>query len=187
MSQNSSSKQMKSSKEKTRELTLAAILCATGVVIVLFSPFKILLEPASFTLASHVAIFLAMFVSPSVAVAVTVVTAVAFFLAGFPFVVAARAASQIVFVVAGSKVLAKNPEILTKKMDCIWFGIWTAVLHAIAEVIVVLPFYFSNAMSAMYYEKGYVDSIFILVGVGTVIHSLVDYSLALLVWKAIRR
>ena len=46
-------------------LALAGVLCAIGIIIPIFSPVKIRLDPMSFTLASHVAIFLAMFISPA--------------------------------------------------------------------------------------------------------------------------
>ena len=52
------------SKTNTFNLALTGMLIAVGIVIPLFSPVKIILEPASFTLASHVAIFIAMFISP---------------------------------------------------------------------------------------------------------------------------
>ena len=46
-------------------LTMTALLVAIGILIPAISPVKIPLGPAgSFTLASHVAIFLAMFISP---------------------------------------------------------------------------------------------------------------------------
>ncbi len=50
------------SKTNTFNLALTGMLIAVGIVIPLFSPVKIILEPASFTLASHVAIFIAMFI-----------------------------------------------------------------------------------------------------------------------------
>ena len=55
------------SKTNTFNLALTGMLIAVGIVIPLFSPVKIILEPASFTLASHVAIFIAMFISPAMA------------------------------------------------------------------------------------------------------------------------
>ena len=45
------------SKTNTFNLALTGMLIAVGIVIPLFSPVKINLEPASYTQASHVAIF----------------------------------------------------------------------------------------------------------------------------------
>ena len=58
------------SKTNTFQLALAGMLIAIGIVIPMFSPIKIIIEPASFTLASHVPVFIAMFISPMMAAAV---------------------------------------------------------------------------------------------------------------------
>ena len=55
-------------------LVLAGVLCAIGIIIPMFSPIKIRIDPMSFTLASHVAVFLAMFISPAVGAAVALGT-----------------------------------------------------------------------------------------------------------------
>ena len=55
------------SRTKTYQLALTGMLIAIGIVIPMFSPIKVVIEPASFTLASHVAVFIAMFISPSMA------------------------------------------------------------------------------------------------------------------------
>ena len=57
------------SKTNTFQLALAGMLIAIGIVIPMFSPIKIIIEPASFTLASHVPVFIAMFISPMMAAA----------------------------------------------------------------------------------------------------------------------
>ena len=71
------------SKLNTKEVIMAALLCAIGIMIPMISPIKIVLEPASFTLASHVAIFIAMFISTKVALLVTVGTTIGFFIRRF--------------------------------------------------------------------------------------------------------
>ena len=70
--------------KKIYTLTLSAILIAVGTVIPLFMP-KVIVGPMSFTLASHVAVMLALFISPSVAAAVALGTTLGFLIAGFPF------------------------------------------------------------------------------------------------------
>ena len=87
---------------KTFSLALTGMLIAVGIVIPMFSPIKIVIEPASFTLASHVAVFIAMFISPSVAVAVSLGTTLGFFLGGFPLTVVLRALTHVIFALAGS-------------------------------------------------------------------------------------
>lgn len=52
-------------RTQTKHITIAALLIAMGILIPMISPLKIILEPASFTLASHVATMIAMFLSPA--------------------------------------------------------------------------------------------------------------------------
>lgn len=53
-----------SSQRVAKVLSLSAILTALGILIPLVMPAKIVIGPASYTLASHVPILLAMFISP---------------------------------------------------------------------------------------------------------------------------
>ena len=168
-------------------MVISALLCAIGIVIPIISPLKITLEPASFTLASHVAIFIAMFISPATAVFVAAGTAVGFLLAGFPIVIVIRAASHVVFAAAGSVYLKKHPDTLKTFKSSQVFSLATGLLHGICEVIVVMPFYFGNNMSSAYYAKGFIVSVVLLVGVGTVVHSMIDFYLAQAIWKPVSK
>ena len=76
--------------KKILTMTLSALLIAVGVVIPMISPIKIAIGPMSFTLASHVAIMIGLFVSPNVSIAVALGTTLGFYLAGFPDVVVLR-------------------------------------------------------------------------------------------------
>ena len=70
--------EQKMKKNGILSMVIAALLCAIGILIPIVMP-KIEIGPMSFTLASHVPSFLAMFISLPVAVAVSLVTAVGFF------------------------------------------------------------------------------------------------------------
>jgi len=168
-------------------LTVSALLCAVGIVIPMFSPLKIVLEPASFTLGSHIALFLAMFISVPVGVCVSLVTTLGFFLGGFPIVVVLRALSHIVFALLGSLYLSKKKDTLKKPVSCIVYGLWVAVVHALMEVVVVTAFYTQNTMSDLYYQQGYFLSVVVLVGIGSVVHSMVDYLVSLAIWKPVQK
>ena len=97
---------MKSSR--LYHMVLAGVLCAVGIVVPMFMP-RIVLGPMSFTLASHVAVFLGMFISPAVTVAVCIGTTLGFFLTT-PAIIALRAASHIVFAGLGALYLKKHPD-----------------------------------------------------------------------------
>ena len=100
--------------QRTFKLVMAGLLCAIGILVPVISPVKIDLEPASFTLASHVALFLAMFISLPVAIVVCLGTTVGFFFAGFPLVVVLRALSQIVFVALGAWFLQHKKDVVSR-------------------------------------------------------------------------
>lgn len=171
--------------QRTFKLVMAGLLCAIGILVPVISPIKIDLEPASFTLASHVALFIAMFLSPKIAAAVWLGTTLGFQLAGFPPVVVARAASQIVFVMLGAFWLKNHPGTLRRPAQNVLFGLVTGLIHGACEVLAVIPFYMAGSMSAANYNKGFVVSVILLVGLGTVVHNLVDYILAQLIYKPI--
>lgn len=163
-------------------MTIAAMLIAIAIVIPMFAP-KIVLEPASFTLASHVPIFIALFISPPVAVAVALGSTVGFLVAGFPIVIVLRALSHLVFVLVGMAILKRTPHVLSSFGKSTLFGFLLAFIHAVSEVAVVTLFYFGTGMSKSYYEHGYITSVILLVGAGTVVHSMVDFGIAVFVWK----
>lgn len=168
-------------------MVIAGLLCAVGIVIPLFSPIKVVMEPASFTLASHVAVFIAMFISPVVALAVAVGTTIGFFFGGFPLVVVLRALTHVIFAWVGAMILKKDPDILMHFGKSQIFSLGIGILHALCEVAVVMPFFFGNAMSAGYYDKGFWISVILLVGVGSVIHSMVDFAISLFIWKPLKK
>lgn len=166
-----------------RHLTISALLIGMGIIIPLVMP-KIMIPPASFTLASHVPLFLAMFFSPGVAVAVALGTTFGFFLST-PVIIALRALSHIIFAVVGAWYLQKKPGIVLKDGKFTlanWkfqgFNFFIGVIHSIAEMLVVSVFYFMGNMPDTYYSEGYFYTVFILMGIGGLIHSLVDYNIA---------
>lgn len=171
------------SNTSTKSIVISALLCAIGIIIPLFSPIKIILEPASFTLASHVAIFIAMFISTKTALFVTLGTTVGFLLGGFPIVVVLRALSHLLFVGIGSIYLDKNRNAIKNIKSSLKFSFIIGVIHALGEILIVIPFYFNNNLSQGYYDNGFILSIFGLVGLGTIIHSMVDFSLSVYIWN----
>ena len=164
---------------KVMVICIAGLLSAIGILIPMFAP-KIVIEPASFTLASHVAIFIAMFISPEIAISVALISSFGFFIAGFPLVVVLLALTHLIFATTGAFVLKKHNNILLSPKTMIPFALLISILHAVAEVTVVSLYYLGTGASmSMYY-------IFGLVGIGTIIHSLVDFSIALLVWSPLQ-
>ena len=57
------------------------------------------------------------------------------------------------------------------------------LLHAICEVLIIFPLYFSHARPEANYSQGFLYSLFTLVGIGTLVHSTIDFVISLGVWK----
>lgn len=169
---------------KTQKTVLAGLLCAIGIVIPMFAP-KIVIEPASFTLASHVPIFLAMFISPPVALFVVLGTTIGFFLSGLPVIIVLRALSHLVFAVIGAYWLQKFPP--QNKFKTLLFGAAISLIHAVCEFIVVSFFYFGGIANPASYNSGFFISVVLLVFIGTFIHSFVDLTIAYTVAKPLAR
>ncbi|WP_208560207.1 hypothetical protein [Marinilactibacillus sp. M4U5P12] len=171
-------------KTNTLRLTITALLTAIAIVIPLVMPIKVLIEPASFTLASHVPIFLAMFFSPGIAVAVSIGSAIGFLLASFPIVIVLRALSHVAFAYIGAKILMnRREEILNSPTKSLLFSFGIGVVHGAAEMLIVSLFFY-GAIPGTSYTDGFFYVVFLLVGVGTVVHSMVDFLLAQFIWKS---
>lgn len=170
---------------KIKSMTIAGLLCALGIIIPMVAP-RFQMEPASFTLASHVPVFIAMFISPAVSISVALITGLGFLIGGFPIVIVLRALTHVVFAALGAFILKKNNKVFSSLKSTSLFAVIISVVHGVSEVIIVTAFYWGNSMSTAYYEQGYLTSVLLLVGVGTVIHSLVDFSIAVFVWKPLQ-
>ena len=171
-------------------LAMAALLVAVGIIIPMFMPFpfKIYIPPMSFTLASHVAIFIGMFLSPVIGFAVAVGTTIGFVFSGFPLDVWLRALSHVVWAVLGALWLKTHPDILYKPLPSTLFCAVVGVVHAALELVVVFALFFGGFSGVVAkFEQSSFLGIFLLVGLGTFIHSSVDYILSLLVWRPIRK
>lgn len=177
---------MKTSRS-TQMMSVSALLIAIGILIPMVMPVKVVIPPASFTLASHVPIFIAMMISPGVALAVSIGTTIGFFLGGFPIVIVLRAASHFVFSVLGALYLKKYPTLLDQGVRVRVFSFVVGVIHSLCEVFVVSSFYFGGQMTEAYYQSGFLRSVLLLVGVGGVIHSMVDFEISYMITKVLRK
>ncbi|KHD45197.1 hypothetical protein ACVRZD_03280 [Streptococcus hongkongensis] len=164
----------------TQTIAYSSILVAFGILIPMIMPIKIIIGPSSYTLASHVPLFLATFISLPVAIFVCLGTTLGFFLAGFPFIIVLRAFSHIVFTIIAALYLKKNATKLQSPLKDLPFAITINIIHGLAEFLVVLLFINGQAS-----DLAYVWSIFLLVGLGTFIHGLVDFYLALTLWDTL--
>ncbi|MGQ7513188.1 hypothetical protein ACTGZB_08220 [Streptococcus suis] len=159
---------------------MSAILTAFAILIPLMMPIKIIIGPASYTLASHIPLFIAMFISPATAIFVALGSSLGFFLAGFPIVIVFRALTHLFFLTLGA-VLVKRFPILMDSKRFLLLGIGLNLLHGLGEYIVVMVLTSGEQTSATYWI-----TMLGLVGVGSAIHGLLDFSLAYYFWKMLK-
>ena len=160
-------------KSNVFALTSSAVLIAIGILIPMFAP-RVVIGPASYTLASHVAIFIAMFISPKVAVAVTLGTTIGFFFGGFPLIIVFRAASHIAWSLPGAIYLSKIDKFNIPWVKLRVFSFVIAIIHGVAEFAAVMLFYFG----AGFPEGMGVMWLLSFIGFGTVVHSMIDLEIA---------
>lgn len=95
--------------------------------------------------------------------------------------------SHVVFALIGALYLkGRREDVLSSPLKSQLFSFSIAIVHALAEVLVVSVFFF-GLVSGADYQDGFFYAVFLLVGVGTVIHSMVDFFLAQLIWKSLGR
>jgi len=165
--------QVTAHKSNVFQLTATAVLIAVGVLIPMVAP-RVVIGPASYTLASHVAIFIAMFISPKVAIGVTLGTTIGFFFGGFPLVIVFRAASHIIWMLPAALYLSKIDKFNISRVRLCVISFVIALVHGIGEVVAVVLFYFGTGFPE---DMGFVW-ILGFIGLGTVIHSMVDFEIA---------
>jgi len=174
-------------RTNTTKLTITALLTAIAIVIPMIMPIKILIGPASFTLASHVPIFLAMFFTPGMAVFVSLGATAGFLLSGFPIVITLRALSHVIFAYVGGKYIQnRRHNVLNSPVKSQMYSFVLAVIHAVSETIIVSLFFF-GAIPGAEYQTSFFYSVFLLVGVGTIIHSMVDFLVSQFIWKSLEK
>lgn len=141
---------------KPRDLAMAILFTALALIIPLvFSFLRVTVPPFTATLASHVPVMLAMFISPAVAVLVGLGSTIGFLIATGP-VIAARAFIHVIIGFMGANMIRKgmNP----------WVTLLLPIMvvHALGEALVVIPFGYDL------YNAG------VVIGVGTALHNTVD-------------
>lgn len=151
--------------KRTREIIIAALLIAISIIIPLaFGFLKVIIPPYTATLAAHVPQFIALLISPFVAVLVGVGSVIGFFVSGTPIVVVARASSHIVWALVGA-------YLIKKKMGYVQMTLITSIIHGVYEGIIIIPF-IGGITTAN-------QKLIIITIVGTILHHIVDAILAL--------
>lgn len=157
-------------KTNLKKMVISSLLIAMSIIIpVIFGPFlKVYIPPFSATLASHVPMFIAMFLGPFEAAVVGIGSVVGFLFAIPDPIVAMRASSHIVVGYIGAKMIMK-------KMSYGKVVAFTAPIHGIFEGLVVLIFTGNIVLSI------------IVTGIGTIVHHVVDGLISLPIIRIIQK
>lgn len=173
----------KTQKTNTKIIAFSALLSAIGILIPLVVP-KIIIVPQvmTVTIGSHVAVMLAMFISPFSAVMVALTTTIGFLITTTP-VVALRALSHIFFAILGS-FLAKR--FIKRFSTAMILNVLLALVHAAAEVLTVYAcmFIFKDLFPAIDNLAFYLGVLVFLI---TIAHSIVDFMLAYSVYLPLKK
>lgn len=166
---------------KAKTIAQSGLLTAMGILIpFLFAPYAIRIEPyASYTIASHVPIMVAMFLSPTIAVFVAIGCALGFALT-LPPIIAARALSHVIFAFIGARYIQKNKHLLENKKQTFLFNCLIGLIHAGAEMLVVTPFMMT---SSTFSWNTFLLTVGVFVGIGGFIHSFIDFTIATIIVK----
>ena len=159
------------SNNKVRELVFAALLTAFAIIIpIQFGFLKVFIPPFfTATITFHVPMFLAMLISPTVAVFVGIGSALGLFLAGLPIPIVFRGLTHIIVGLIGCKIVLKNRNF--KKAILI-----TGPIHGILEALVITLFVGFD-----------VYQILIVTGIGTFIHHYIDGTISYVLAEAISK
>lgn len=152
---------------ETLVLTAGALLLAVSFLIpsLLGGVVTLPIGPFTATPASHVPTFLSVLLGPAAAGIVGFGSAVGFFIKLGP-IVGMRAATHIPVGIAGAWLVRKGLRFPLALLAI-------APLHAGMEALIVLAFGFSLR------DAG------VVVGLGTVIHHLIDSAIAVLIWRVV--
>ena len=163
----------------TKNMVITALLIAFGIIIpLMFGFLRVVLPPAfTATLLAHVPIFIAMFISPWSAVFTTIGTTLGFLFGGTDMVVVARAGSHIVFAIVGAYMIKNNKSLVLT-------GVVVTLLHALFEALTVYLF-LSLGLTAVKPGQTFLSVAFYTTGVGTIIHSTIDFIVACIIGKAL--
>ena len=161
-----------------KKMVVSAMLAAIAIAIPMFMPpfLKINLPPFTATLASHVPLIIAMFISPWSAVFVTIISAIGFLFAFPDPSVAFRAAMHIFFVLAGAMMIRKDAKIY-------WVILVTFVLHTASDMIAVLIY--AAAFNPAILKGTVMSYAQYIIAVGTSIHHLIDFAISYFICRAL--
>ena len=154
--------------KRTQNLTITGLLTAIGIFIPLIMPFKVVIGPASFTLGSHVPVDMSMFRKPSTAAIVAVGTTIGFLMA----------VSNHMWLVlyppnfATIGLLLQKHQIPSKTSSELPLTALSAPSMDLRSGMYIFDY-----GSVVPPSDGFMYTLIVLIGIGTLIHGMIDFKL----------
>ena len=160
-------------KMTTKDYIIIALMIALGFVMPMYMP-AVIIGDFTATLASHVPIMIAMFISPVAALLTAIGTALSFMLK-LGIIVFMRAATHVVFALIGAFVLLR-PSIRHNPIKFAALALPLGILHAACECMVVYIMLPTPPEQILY-----------LVGLGSFTHHCIDSVIAYGVYTVLHK
>ena len=115
-------------------LWISSIVIGMSILIPFYTPFKLIIPPASYILFSYIPVFLALYYSRRLALSAVLCMSIALYSTHFPLSIVAECLSHLLLAIIGSTCIKNHASILNSIRSYIPFCMRMACLVALGEM-----------------------------------------------------
>lgn len=164
-------------------LWISSIVIGISILIPFYTPFKLVIPPASYILFSYVPVFLALYYSWRLALFAVLCMSIALYSTHYPLSIVAECLSHLLLAIIGSTYIKNHADVLNSVRSYIPFCIRMACLVALGEMgVSMLIFFIKHDITP--------NTIFvalILVGGVALVHSFIEGMIGYILYKVINK
>lgn len=164
-------------------LWISSIVIGMSILIPFYTPFKLVIPPASYILFSYVPVFLALYYSRRLALCAVFSMSIALYSTHFPLSIVAECLSHLLLAIIGSTYIKNHADILSSVRSYIPFCIRMSCLVALGEMGVSMFIFFIKHDIT----PNTIFVAFILVGGVALVHSSIDGMIGYILYKGINK
>lgn len=164
-------------------LWISSIVIGMSILIPFYTPFKLVIPPASYILFSYVPVFLALYYSRRLALSAVFCMSIALYSTHYPLSIVAECLSHLLLAIIGSTYIKNHADILSSVRSYIPFCIRMACLVALGEMGVSMFIFFIKHDIT----PNTVFVALILVGGVALVHSFIDGMIGYILYKVINK
>ena len=161
---------------------ISSIVIGMSILIPFYTPFKLVIPPASYILFSYVPVFLALYYSRRLALSSVLCMSIALYSTHYPLSIVAECLSHLLLAIIGSTYIKNYADTLNSVRSYLPFCIRMACLVALGEMgVSMLIFFIKHDITP--------NTIFvalILVGGVALVHSFIDGIIGYILHKVIK-